>query len=115
YHTENSFQDQGLQRDFMIAPALTYNISDRLSITSEFEYFQTRRNFNFARGLGAGVTNADSWDDLNWDFNTYYSTDDMAGEMKSKVFQTFVDYKLNDNWSSKTSFSSSIFDVDVNF
>ena len=115
YHTENSFQDQGMQRDFMIAPSLTYNINDRLSITSEFEYFQTTRNFNFARGLGGGITNADSWDDLNWDFKTNYSTDDMAGEMKSKVFQTFVDYKLNDNWVSKTSFSSSIFDVEANF
>src|SRR5690606_1131920 len=34
FHTENSFQDQGLQRDFMIAPSLTYNLNEKLSITS---------------------------------------------------------------------------------
>ena len=115
FHTENSFQDQGLQRDYMIAPSLTYNINEKLSITTEVEFFKTRRNFNFASGLGAGVTNADSWDDLNWDFDNYYSTDDMAGEMKSRVFQTFIDYKVNDHWTSKTSFSSSVFDVEANF
>lgn len=115
FHTENSFQDQGLQRDFMIAPSLTYNLNEKLTITSEIEYFKTRRNFNFARGVGAGVTNANSWDDLNWDYDTNYSTDDMAGEMKSMVFQTFIDYELNDHWTSKTSFSASNIDVEANF
>ncbi|MDO6517722.1 TonB-dependent receptor [Zobellia uliginosa] len=117
YNSENSFQDQGIVRDFMLAPSLTLKLSDRLTVRANLEYNQNKRNLNFARGVsGALISNTvNSWDDLNWDYHTNYSTNEMAGHFNSTILQALVDYKLSDTWTSKTTFTNAKVFSDANY
>lgn len=117
YNSENSFQDQGIIREFMIAPSLTLNLSDRLTVKANLEYNQSKRNLNFVRGVSRTLIsdNVNSWDDLNWDYNTNYSTNEMAGYFASTVMQVHLDYKLSNTWTSKTAFTSANLYTDANY
>ncbi|WP_234571564.1 TonB-dependent receptor [Rhodohalobacter sp. 614A] len=113
-HSENDFRDQGIQRDLMIAPSLTYHVNDRLSINVEAELFKTKRLLYFARGA-SGAVSGDTWDDLNWDYETAYHGNDLASDMASRVLGGTINYEISDNWSSETKALSSIIDVDADF
>ena len=117
YNSENSFQDQGIIREVMIAPTVTMEINDRLTVKANFEYNKSKRNLFFARGVSGGLISDDvnSWDDLNWDYNTSYSSNELAGEFSSTVFQTLIDYTLSDHWTSKTTFTSANLFTDANY
>ena len=117
YNSENSFQDQGIIREFMVAPSLTVNLSERATIKVNLEYNQSKRNLSFARGVsGALISESiNSWDDLNWDYYTNYGTNEMAGLYKSTVLQAMLDYKLSDSWTSKTTFTNANLFTDANY
>ncbi|GAL78036.1 ferrichrome-iron receptor [Algibacter lectus] len=117
YNTENSFQDQGIKREFMLAPSLTLKLSDRLTIQGNLEYNQSKRNLNFARGLSSNLISdsVNSWDDLNWDFDTNYGTNEMAGYFSSVVSQIKIDYKLTHSWTAKTTFTKANSFTDANY
>ena len=117
YNNEASFQDQGIIKEFMLAPSLTFELSDKLTIKANLEYNQSKRNLNFARGVsGALISDSvNSWDDLNWDFNTNYGTNEMAGYFSSLVSQINMNYKLSDTWTSKTNFTKASSYTDANY
>lgn len=117
YNSENSFQDQGQSLDYMFAPSLTFNATDKLTIKANLEYNQSKRNLNFARGVSGSLISDDinSWDDLNWDYFTNYGTNEMAGYFRSMVTQVIADYQINQRWSSKTTFTSADSYTDANY
>lgn len=117
YNSENSFQDQGIIREFMLAPSLTINVSDNLIVEANLEYNQSKRNLNFARGISGGLISdsVNSWDDLNWDYNTNYGTNEIAGKFNSTVAQVLLNYKMSDTWTSKTTFTSANLFTDANY
>ncbi|MBU2995294.1 TonB-dependent receptor [Cellulophaga baltica] len=117
YTSENSFQDQGIIREFMVAPSLTIDLSDKLTVNANLEYNQSKRNLNFARGLSSSLITDDvnSWDDLNWDFYTNYGTNEMAGYFSNLAAQIHLDYKLSDTWSSKTTLTKATTYTDANY
>ncbi|ALJ05007.1 hypothetical protein APS56_07665 [Pseudalgibacter alginicilyticus] len=117
YNSENSFQDQGIIREFMVAPSLTFELSEKLTVKANLEYNQSKRNVNFARGISGGLISDDvnSWDDLNWDYNTNYGANGMAGFYTSTVLQTLLNYKMSNTWTAKTTFSSASSFSDANY
>ena len=117
YNNESSFQDQGIIKEFMLAPSLTFVLSDRLTVKANLEYNQSKRNLSFASGVaGSLITDeVNSWDDLNWDFNTNYGTNEMAGYFSSLVSQVKIDYKLADTWTAKTTFTKASSFTDANY
>ncbi|MBD1260516.1 TonB-dependent receptor [Maribacter polysiphoniae] len=117
YNSENSFQDQGIVREFMLAPSLTFNVSDRLTAKVNMEYNQSKRNLYFASGVSPSLISdsVDSWDDLKWDYNTSYGSNEMAGYFASTVLQVLLDYKLSDSWTSKTTFTNADLYTDANY
>lgn len=117
YNSENSFQDQGIIREYMFAPSLTFNLSDKLTVKANLEFNKSKRNLNFARGVSSSLISGEtnSWDDLNWDYYTNYGTNEMAGEFSSTVLQIMMDYKLSDRWTSKTSYTSASSFTDANY
>ncbi len=117
YNTENSFQDQGIIRDYMIAPSLTFKLSEKLSVKANFEFNNSKRNLNFARGVSSSLISdeTNSWDDLNWDYYTNYGTNGLAGKLYSTVFQTLINYSLSDRWTSKTTYTSAAVYADANY
>lgn len=111
-HREKSFQDYGVNKTMMIAPTFTYQASDRLTLTFDMEYFESNRNTTYVRISGTPVTNLD---DLNWDFNKSYTSNDFLSS--AKVFNTFAkaSYKLSDVWASQTAISYSNTDNNANY
>ncbi|MGC3977219.1 MAG: TonB-dependent receptor [Paludibacteraceae bacterium] len=106
YHTENSFQDQGYQKNFMIAPSLTVKLNDRMNLMLEAEYSQTKRNLFFARGVNLKTVTAKSFDKLALDYESSYTSNDMAANMNSVNYSVVLDSRITDHWKSKTSFIS---------
>jgi iron complex outermembrane receptor protein len=113
YHSEKGFQPDVFQKNLMIAPSFSYKVNNRLSFLVDAEFYKTKRNLFFARGVSpALIAKNDSWDDLKWDYNKSYHSRNMATDMSSRTFRVLIDYKITDNWESKTAYTSSAFDVD---
>lgn len=106
FHTENSFQDQGYQKNFSLAPSLTAKLNDRMTLSVEAEYYQTKRNLYFARGVNLKKVTATSFDQLKLDYELAYTSNDMAANMNSINYSAVLDTRITDNWTSKTSFMS---------
>ncbi|RAV27453.1 TonB-dependent receptor [Sinomicrobium soli] len=110
---EKSFQDQGINRTFMVAPALKYLLSEKLTINVDMEYFQSERNSTYV-GL-ANNTVISSFDELDWDFKRSYASNDITSS--AKVLNVFAnaEYKIDPNWTSDTRVSYSNTDNDANY
>ncbi len=114
YHSENSFQDAGMQRNFMVAPAISYQLNDKMKATVLAEYFQTKRTLTFANGVSGGVT-ATTWDELEWDPKKSYWSNAMAGDMASKTMTGMFEYQITPSLKSTTAVSNAEIDVEANF
>ncbi len=111
FHSEESFQETERRRNVMISPAFTFKLSKRFTIDINAEYFKTNRNLNFARFVGRDVE-ANSWDEIKWDYYNNYSSKKLAADMEYVVTQFNADYKITNNWTSKTAFSYTDFKID---
>ncbi|TWV15681.1 TonB-dependent receptor [Bacteroidaceae bacterium HV4-6-C5C] len=115
-HKENSFQDYGMNKTFMVSPTLTFKANDRLTFTVEAEYFKSNRTTSYInlssklKSLGVNSVN-----DLNLDWNKSFASNDVAS--KAEVLNLFgeIAYKLSNKWTSHTLFSHSRSDNDANY
>lgn len=117
YNNDGSFQDFGKSKSVAIAPSFSFKVNDRLDINLDFEYFDISRNTTYM-GLitGKNITFKDkSINDFNLDKKISYASDEI--QSKAKIFNTFAtaNYKLSDNWTSQTSFSSAKTENDANY
>ena len=108
YHTQNSFQDAGFRKSFFIAPSLSYEVNDRLSFFVNTEIFSgksTNQTMLFVdRGAPLRVTNLD---ELGYDNKRSYTGNDLYINTPSLSIQAQMNYKISDQWTSQTTFSSS--------
>ncbi|MEZ7494880.1 TonB-dependent receptor [Leeuwenhoekiella aequorea] len=108
YHTQNSYQDAGFKKSFFIAPSLAYRVNDRLSFNINTEFYNgksTNPTMLFLdRAAPLRVTNLE---ELGYDNNRSYTGNDLYIETPTYSLQAQMNYKLSDNWTSQTAFSSS--------
>lgn len=111
-HRENSFQDYGVNKTFMLAPTFTFKPSDRMTITAEAEYFKSERTTSYINLSGVDVSNLN---ELNFDWNKSFASNDVTS--KAEVLNLFAEatYKLSDQWTSHTLFSYARTDNDANY
>src|SRR5688500_10928021 len=109
YNYEGSWQDNGFEKGYVIAPALTYRVNDRLSVSFDAEMYSgsnTGKPFIFfyypAADLGASRA-----DELGLDYNRAYSANDIFQVSKSNNFFLQANYSISDAWTSQTNFTSS--------
>lgn len=117
YNNDGSFQDFGKSKSVAIAPSFSFKVNDRLDINLDFEYFDISRNTTYM-GLITGkniVFKDKSINDFNLDKKISYASDEI--QSKAKIFNTFAraNYKISDNWTSQTSFSSAKTENDANY
>lgn len=105
-HTENSFQNQGLQKNFTLAPSLKSQLNSAMSLTMEAEYYQTTRSLFFARGVNTKKVSANNFGDLKLNYLQAYTSNDMAANMQSLNYSIVLDSRISKKWNSKTSFAS---------
>lgn len=106
YNYKGSFQDQGFNRNYTIAPTLTYNPTDRLSITVDAEIFYGRSlnptNYFVSPTAGLGTNRAD---ELGIDYKKSYLKDDLTQFSRNANFFGQATYKISDQWASSTNIS----------
>lgn len=109
---EKSFQDQGINRTFMIAPAFKFIANDRLTFNVDMEYFQSERNSTY---VGLGNAKIANFDELNWDWKRSYASNDITSS--ATVINIFgnANYKINEHWTSDTRVSYSNTDNNANY
>ena len=107
YHTQGSFQDAGFKKSLFVAPSLSYEVNDKLSFFVNTEFYQgksTNQPMLFVdRGSPLRVHNIE---ELGYDRKRSYTGNDLYIETPTFSLQGQMHYKLSDNWTSQTVFSS---------
>ncbi|WP_197276054.1 TonB-dependent receptor [Mangrovimonas sp. TPBH4] len=111
-HSEHSFQDAGLSRNWFAAPSLTYKANDRLTLNLEAELYRTKAPSTYFNPSRSGIA---SLDDLNYNFEHSYGSDYLNNDIRSYNVFANADYKISNNWTSKTTLSSSNVDNSTNY
>jgi iron complex outermembrane receptor protein len=112
YTDEGSFQDNGWNRALAIAPSFTYKATDKLTFQFDAEYFNgvgTGNAFFFFPYGGVVVSDVlgtDRADKLHVDYNRLFASKDLMQTSKNLNFFATMNYKISDQWTSQTVFST---------
>ena len=111
-HKENTWQDYGINKTFMLAPTFTYQASDRLKLRVDAEYFNSNRTTTYVNASVSGMSNIN---ELNWVWNKSFASNDVTS--KAEVLNLFGEarYTINDQWTSTTLASYARTDNDANY
>jgi iron complex outermembrane recepter protein len=109
YNYEGSFQDNGFEKGYVIAPSLSYKVNDRLSFLFDAELYGGSNSskqmiFFYFPSADLGVTRAD---ETGIDYKRSYSANDIFQTSRSANLFGQMNYKITGNWTSQTNFSSS--------
>jgi iron complex outermembrane receptor protein len=106
YNYKGSFQDNGFSRNYTVAPTITYNPNDRLSITLDAEIFAGRSlnptNYFIIDAAKLGTNRAD---ELNFDYKKSYVGNDLTQFSRSANFFGQATYKISNQWTLSTNVS----------
>ncbi|TDO24966.1 TonB-dependent receptor [Pedobacter duraquae] len=109
YNYQGSFQDNGFNKTLAIAPSLTYKVNDRLTFNLDAElYSGTNMAENaFFFYFPVAQLGADRADKLGLDYKRSYHGSDLTQSSASNNFFGQMTYKLSDQWTSQTNYTSS--------
>ena len=108
YNYEGSFQDNGFEKGYIIAPSLSYKVNDKLSFLFDAELYggsNSSKQIIFFY-YPASQLAASRADELGIDYKRSYSSNDIYQTSKSNNFFGQMNYKLSDKWISQTNFAS---------
>jgi iron complex outermembrane receptor protein len=107
YQTQNSFQDAGFRKSFVISPSLEYRVNERLRINLNAGIYNgemTSPSVVFLNRTREFV--AHTPDELGFDWNRSYTSNDLTMKTPTTNVHGQVTYKLAPGWTSQTNFSS---------
>lgn len=105
YHTENSFQDAGFQRNFLLAPSFSLKVNDKLTLLFDAEIYRTTRFLpnNFA--IGSTHFTIDNFKNLPLDYKNSLNSNDISSKVGTTNYYGQANYKISDQWRSTTNVS----------
>lgn len=106
--SKGSFQDQGFNKNFTVAPTFAYQINDRLKVILDMEF--TRGNYtvvSFGLGNLANIT-ARSFKDLPLDYKKSLINNSVDVNNGINNVQAQIEYKISDKWKSQTNYLYSV-------
>lgn len=109
YNYEGSFQDNGFDKALVIAPSLSYQVNDKLSFLLDAELYNGQNTgkpnlFFYYPVAQLGASRADQ---LGIDYNRSYFSNDLTQVSRNSNFFGQANYKISDQWTSQTNFTSS--------
>lgn len=107
YQHQNSFQDVGFRKSIFVAPVLEYRVNDRLNIslnTSFATLKSTSPAVIFLPRTRPFI--ATRPEELNYDWKRSYTNKDLTMKNPTLNAKGQVNYKLSDQWTSQTIFST---------
>jgi iron complex outermembrane receptor protein len=108
YHSEGSFQDNGFEKGYVIAPSLSYKVNDHLSFLFNAEITGGTNSskqiiFFYFPVSQLGASRADQ---LGIDYKRSYSANDIYQTSSNTNFYGQMNYKMSSKWTSQTNFTS---------
>ncbi|NMH87238.1 TonB-dependent receptor [Flavivirga algicola] len=107
YLNQGSFQDAGFIKTFFIAPSLSYRVNNRLNISLGIEYSKTKQTNPSMIFLRRGYPlNGTSPKEFGVNPEASFTNNNIYLENPVLNTRFIADYKLSDQWTSQTAFSS---------
>ena len=110
FNNDGSFQNNGFNRAWAIAPSLLYKVNDRLTISADAELSYGKNIgksiFFMPYGQSVAALGYTSADQLKLDYKQSYYGDDLTQTSRSTNFFGQVKYKISDQWTTSTNISS---------
>jgi iron complex outermembrane receptor protein len=107
YNYKNSFQDNAFSRYFVFDPSLTYNISDRLTLSLDAELYWGRNLTTGFIFFSPSITSiselgANRADELPTDYRRRFASRDLAQNSRNHNLFSNLNYRISNHWKSKT-------------
>ncbi|WP_179351706.1 TonB-dependent receptor [Winogradskyella vidalii] len=109
FQQEHSFQDAGLKKSVFIAPSISYKVNNNVTLNFSYEASdneQTNETFLFLNRYGTLAF--DSIDDLGYDTNLSFTSNDVTINNLTQNYRGEVAWKISDQWSSQTLISGGL-------
>ncbi|MBW3466976.1 TonB-dependent receptor [Arthrospiribacter ruber] len=104
HHQQNSFNEFGRGKRLAVAPSLSYQVNDRLSILFDLEYMRSLSTRLPMTLLGAGA-DFGSFRDIPMEFEKSFFLNDLQSDSEAVKYFTRIQYDLGSNWTSTTDIS----------
>lgn len=102
--TENTFQDQGNSATLLIAPSITYQVSDRLKFTLNAD-FQSVQGIAPGGWITSPTLGLSSFKDLNLDYRISLNDNSLVSKQASTNVLLDAEYKISDQWTSQSRYA----------
>ena len=105
--SQESFQENGFQRNYFFSPSISYQFNDKLSVVADLELYR-----NYGTNVGIGITpnttlfpQVKNFKDMKQHYKRTYSADDITSTFPGYNFYGRIHYKFNNKWSSSTAYN----------
>ncbi|WP_131701546.1 TonB-dependent receptor [Flavobacterium sp. ABG] len=102
--TENTFQDQGNSTSLLIAPSITYQVSDRLKFTLNAD-FQSVQGIAPGGWMVSPTLGVNSFNHLNLDYRISLNDNSLVSKQGSTNVLLEAEYKISDQWTSQSRYA----------
>jgi len=106
YTDEGSFQDNGFNKSYALAPSFSYKINDRLTFLFDAEIYRGRNLgtpiFFFPYGQTIASMGVSRADQLPIDYKRSFFSDDLSQQSANTNFFGQLQYRISDKWSTQT-------------
>jgi len=104
-HQQNSSNEYGKNKRFVISPSLSYQASDRLSFLFDFEYFKSNATRLAYTLLFADEVPFKTAKDLPLGFKKSFFENDLLSDAEATKYFGQARYQISKNWTSTTGIS----------
>lgn len=107
YHSEGSFQDAGFKKSFFVAPALVYEVNEKLSFNFLAEILEQERALApvFFHSNRADALTFKDVAALNLNNNLSFTSNELTIKNPRFNLQGQMTYKISEQWTSQTAIS----------
>ena len=102
---QKSFQDLGFSNAISVAPSISYQINDKLSLLFDIEYGHERATSVVRFNPYLKSNKVQSIADMEFPYNRLFGSNDIAYETEMMNIFAQMNYKISDHWTSQTVFS----------
>lgn len=100
----NDWQDQGHGSSFVVAPSLSYQVNDRLTLRLDADIQKYKGTSNTGWAVNNGVKRT-SFDQLELDYKRSLIDNSFIGHQSSSNIFAQAEYKISDQWTSQTNYA----------
>ncbi|MCF0075493.1 TonB-dependent receptor [Dyadobacter sp. CY261] len=104
-HQQNSSNEYGKNKRFMISPSLSFQASDRLSFLFDFEFFKSNATRLAYTLLFADEVPFKSTKDIPLGFKKSFFQNDLLSDAQATKYFGQAKYQISANWTSTTGIS----------